>query len=68
MQQTSENINKEVMDKLVLKNKEVRALCKIIEEKESELCTPRQKLTEQECKYSFYTCNFQIIQNFSFML
>ena len=53
MQQTSENINREVMDKLTVKNKEVRALCQITEEKESELCTLRQKLDEQECKYSF---------------
>ena len=58
------------MDKLSVKNKEVRALCKITEEKESELCSLRQKLTEQECKYSFflYTLHFRVIRNFSFVL
>ena len=59
MQQTSENVNKEVMDKLSVKNKEVRALCQITEEKEFELCTLCKKLTEQECKYSFYTHSFK---------
>ena len=53
LQQTSENINTEVLDKLAVKNKEVRALIKITEEKEFELCKLCQQLKDQECKYTF---------------
>lgn len=58
-QQTSKHINKEVLYKLTMKNKEVRGLLKITEEKESELCELRKQLKENAGKYLstlFFLC------------
>ena len=49
-QQTSGYINREVLNKLTAKNKEVRGLLKITEEKESELFALRLQLEENAGK------------------